>query len=154
MKTKLIITILIIFTLPMYILITPVYAFEPSSDTIYEGIDVSGWQGRIDYEQVKNNGIEIIYMKSSEGSNFVDPYFNENYTNAKANGLKVCITTIGTIAVFALIIRYTNVYIAIESIAAVIILLIVKYFWFFDFIGLVYLILPSSNNGLIMLLET
>ncbi|MBO5413450.1 MAG: LysM peptidoglycan-binding domain-containing protein [Clostridia bacterium] len=89
MKTKLIITILIIFTLPMYILITPVYAFEPSSDTIYEGIDVSGWQGRIDYEQVKNNGIEIIYMKSSEGSNFVDPYFNENYTNAKANGLKV-----------------------------------------------------------------
>lgn len=89
MKTKLIITILIIFTLPMYILITPVYAFGPSSDTIYEGIDVSGWQGSIDYEQVKNSGIEIVYMKSSEGSNFVDPYFNENYTNAKANGLKV-----------------------------------------------------------------
>ena len=89
MKIKLIITTLIIFTLPMYILITPVYAFGPSTEQIYEGIDVSGWQGNIDYEEVKNSGIEIVYMKSSEGSNFVDPYFNENYTNAKANGLKV-----------------------------------------------------------------
>lgn len=89
MKTKLIITIVIIFTLPIYILITPVYGFGPSNDKIYEGIDVSGWQGNIDYEQVRNSGIEIVYMKSSEGSNFIDPYFNQNYTNAKANGLKV-----------------------------------------------------------------
>ena len=28
-------------------------------------------------------------MKASEGTSFVDPYFNQNYTNAKANGLKV-----------------------------------------------------------------
>ena len=28
-------------------------------------------------------------MKSSEGRSFIDPYFNQNYTNAKANGLKV-----------------------------------------------------------------
>lgn len=73
----------------MYILITPIYAFGPSINEIYEGIDVSGWQGNIDYSQVKKSGIEIVYMKSSEGSNFVDPYFNQNYTNAKANGLKV-----------------------------------------------------------------
>lgn len=42
----------------------------------------------------------------------------------KANGLKVCISTIGAIAIFALIIRYTNVYIAIESIVAALILII------------------------------
>ena len=84
MKVKLI-KIVICFTImlaaPMYILIVPVYAFSPSSNVIYEGIDVSGWQGNIDYTQVKNSGIEIVYMKSSEGSNFVDPYFNQNYTN-------------------------------------------------------------------------
>ena len=39
--------------------------------------------------QVKNAGIDIVYMKASEGSNFVDPYFNQNYTNAKENGLKI-----------------------------------------------------------------
>ena len=86
---KVLLSFLVILTAPMYILIAPVYAFSPSSDTIYDGIDVSGWQESIDYVQVKNSGIEIVYMKSSEGSNFVDPYFSQNYTNAKANGLKV-----------------------------------------------------------------
>lgn len=92
MKIKLIkifICFTIMLTAPMYILIGPVYAFAPSNSTLYEGIDVSGWQGNINYAQVKNSGIEIVYMKASEGSNFVDPYFNQNYANAKANGLKV-----------------------------------------------------------------
>lgn len=86
---KISVCFLIIFVAPIYILIAPVYAFGPSNPILYEGIDVSGWQENIDFSQVKNAGIEIVYMKSSEGSNFVDPYFNQNYTNAKANGLKV-----------------------------------------------------------------
>lgn len=86
---KIVLSFLIIATAPMYILIGPVYAFSPSSDVIYDGIDVSGWQGNINYEQVASSGIEIVYIKASEGTNFVDPYFNQNYTNAKANGLKV-----------------------------------------------------------------
>lgn len=86
---KIIICFNIIITTPIYILIAPVYAFDPSNPTLYEGIDVSGWQGNINFEEVKNSGIEIVYMKASEGSSFVDPYFDQNYTNAKANGLKV-----------------------------------------------------------------
>lgn len=92
MKAKIIKTIIcftIITTAPMYILIAPVYAFSPSNPNLLEGIDVSGWQGNINYEEVKNSGIQIVYMKASEGSSFVDPYFNQNYENAKANGLKV-----------------------------------------------------------------
>lgn len=86
---KICLSFLIIVTAPMYILIAPVYAFSPSSDTIYEGIDVSGWQGNINYTEVRNSGIQVVYMKASEGSSFVDPYFNQNYENAKANNLKV-----------------------------------------------------------------
>ncbi len=86
---KILLSSLIIATAPMYILIGPVYAFSPSSDVIYDGIDVSGWQGNINYAQVRDSGIEIVYMKASEGTNFVDPYFNQNYENAKANNLKV-----------------------------------------------------------------
>ena len=86
---KIFVSVLIILTAPMYILITPVYAFSPWGDVIYQGIDVSGWQGNINYAEVKNSGIEIVYMKSSEGRSFIDPYFNQNYTNAKSNGLKV-----------------------------------------------------------------
>ena len=67
----------------------PVYALEPSSSIIYEGIDVSAWQENIDYAKVKQDGIEIVYMKTSQGSSYIDPYFKTNYANAKANGLKV-----------------------------------------------------------------
>ena len=64
-------------------------AFGPSSSTIYQGIDVSSWQGNINFAQVKNAGIDIAYIKSSEGVSYIDPYFERNYQNAKANGLKV-----------------------------------------------------------------
>lgn len=65
------------------------YAITPSSDRLYEGIDVSDWQGYINYREVRDSGIEIVYMKASQGSNIRDPYFDVNYENAKANGLKV-----------------------------------------------------------------
>lgn len=65
------------------------YALGPSNNQIYEGVDVSAWQGYIDYERVKNAGIDIVYMKTSQGNDYIDPHFRTNYTNAKANGLKV-----------------------------------------------------------------
>jgi len=86
---KYITTILIVLIFPMYILIAPVYAFGPAEGNIYEGIDVSDWQGSIDYSQVANSGIQVVYIRSSEGSSYVDSYFEQNYENAKANGLKV-----------------------------------------------------------------
>ncbi len=65
------------------------YALSPSSDVIFEGIDVSAYQGDIDYNLVRNSGIEIVYIKASEGTSLEDPFFRINYTNAKENGLKV-----------------------------------------------------------------
>lgn len=65
------------------------FGFGPSSDRIYQGIDVSSWQGSINFSAVKNSGIDIVYIKSSEGRSYIDPYFESNYLNAKANGLKV-----------------------------------------------------------------
>lgn len=79
----------VIFLFSSYILILPSMAFSPSSDNIYEGIDVSAWQGDIDFNQVRDSGISIVYIKSSEGFSFVDPYFEQNYNNAKVAGLKV-----------------------------------------------------------------
>ena len=66
-----------------------VYALSPQGSLQYEGIDVSDWQGYINYSQVKNSGIDIVYIKASQGNNIKDPYFDINYQNAKANNLKV-----------------------------------------------------------------
>lgn len=66
-----------------------VYALEPASKPVYEGIDVSTYQGDINYTKVKEAGIEIVYIKASEGTYLVDPEFRNNYRKAKENGLKV-----------------------------------------------------------------
>ena len=82
----------LLFSLVSFFIIypfVPSLAFGPSSSIIYQGIDVSSWQGSIDFAQVRNAGIDIVYMKSSEGRSYIDPYFERNYQNAKANGLKV-----------------------------------------------------------------
>lgn len=65
------------------------FALSPSSSVIYEGVDVSNWQGYIDYAKVKNDGIDVVYIKASQGRDYKDPYFELNYENAKANGLLV-----------------------------------------------------------------
>lgn len=88
MKKRLIILMIVLF-FQFYILVLPSCAFSPSGDTIYDGIDVSSWQGNIDFSQVKASGIEIVYIKSSEGFRSVDSYFEQNYINAKNAGLKV-----------------------------------------------------------------
>ena len=72
-----------------YILPTKVFAFGPSSNIIYQGIDVSGYQGNINFREVKEVGIDIVYIKSSEGSNYIDSHFERNYEQARANGLKI-----------------------------------------------------------------
>lgn len=91
MKKRFIILLVFIVTMlfQFYILVLPSFAFSPSGDTIYEGIDVSSWQGEIDFLQVKASGIEVVYIKSSEGFRSVDSYFEQNYANAKNAGLKV-----------------------------------------------------------------
>ena len=86
---KRIISLATIFSFLGIVLTFPVYALGPSSDAIYQGIDVSRWQGYIDYQRVKQAGIEVVYIKASEGTSYVDPYLETNYINAKATGLKV-----------------------------------------------------------------
>ena len=67
---------------------TQAFAFSQSSEKLYNGIDVSGWQGNIDFGEVARAGIEVVYIRASEGRGYVDPYFRENYEKAKANGLR------------------------------------------------------------------
>lgn len=55
----------------------------------FRGIDVSNWQRDIDFSQVKSSGIQIVYVKATEGVTFTDSKAKQNYTQAKANGLLV-----------------------------------------------------------------
>lgn len=86
---KFVLCFLSIFTFIFWINMDSVFAITPVSNLEYPGIDVSHWQGYIDYSEVRRSGIEVVYIKSSQGTNIKDAYFDINYENAKANGLKV-----------------------------------------------------------------
>ena len=53
------------------------YAISPSATPEYDGIDVSNWQGNIDFRRVKEAGIDVVYIKASEGTTYRDPYLKE-----------------------------------------------------------------------------
>ena len=78
-----------LFLILTILVVTNIYALTAQDDLIYQGIDISSWQGNIDFAKVKEAGIEIVYIKASEGRTLVDPYLEQNYQNAKANGLKI-----------------------------------------------------------------
>lgn len=42
------------------------------------GIDVSRYQGNIDWNQVKNSGISFAMLRGGYGQNNIDPYFHQN----------------------------------------------------------------------------
>ena len=56
-----------------------------------KGIDVSHWQGDIDWEAVKEDGVEFAILKAggSDDGFYEDSKFEENYANAKAAGVAV-----------------------------------------------------------------
>lgn len=58
------------------------------------GIDVSKWQKEIDWDKVKNEGVDFAiircgYRGSVTGSLVEDPYFEQNIRGARAAGIKV-----------------------------------------------------------------
>lgn len=64
------------------------------TDSTMIGIDVSKWQGDIDFEKVKNAGVEFVIlrmgvMKNKDTPLAIDNTFENNYKNAKKAGLKI-----------------------------------------------------------------
>lgn len=57
----------------------------------YNGIDVSQYQGNIDWQAVKDSGVDFVIIRAGYGKelNQVDPYFYRNIEGAQAVGLDV-----------------------------------------------------------------
>lgn len=50
------------------------------------GIDVSHYQGEIDWAAMKQQGMDFAYIKATEGSAHEDECFDKNWEQAKAAG--------------------------------------------------------------------
>ena len=53
------------------------------------GIDISSYQQNVDFKKVKNSGIEIVYIKATEGITYKNPLLESQHSGAMAVGLKV-----------------------------------------------------------------
>lgn len=65
--------------------------FNMPSKNLYpvRGVDVSHYQGEIDWETIRGQEIDFAFLKATEGSGTVDETFADNWKNARAAGLAV-----------------------------------------------------------------
>ncbi len=73
---------------------TEIVKFQKSTANSRVGIDVSKWNGEIDWDRVRNAGVEFAiiragYRGSVTGSLVEDPYFRANMRGAASSGLPV-----------------------------------------------------------------
>ncbi|MFI3230991.1 MAG: GH25 family lysozyme [bacterium] len=80
-RYKKLISVIMTFTIFMTIINT-CYA-----DVYYKGIDVSYYQGDIDFEEVYSAGCRAVYIRAGQGESFIDPKFKDNYESASSQNL-------------------------------------------------------------------
>ncbi len=73
---------------------TEIVTLQPGGNDHKAGIDVSSWQGDIDWDKVRESGIEFVivragYRGSVTGSIVRDKYFDANVSGAQQAGLQV-----------------------------------------------------------------
>jgi len=66
-----------------------VHAYLLKTTERVRGIDVSRWQGNIDWKRVRGAGYLFAFIKASEGVNYRDPNFVTNMRNGRAAGILV-----------------------------------------------------------------
>jgi GH25 family lysozyme M1 (1,4-beta-N-acetylmuramidase) len=59
----------------------------PAMAATTPGIDVSHYQGAINWTSVRNAGIQFAFIKATEGTSYLDPRFDTNYVAAYNAGV-------------------------------------------------------------------
>ncbi len=67
--------------------IKPSEALDHSKDFEIHGIDVSKYQGTIDWRAVAGSDVQFAWIKATEGADHIDSKFEENWAGAKAAGV-------------------------------------------------------------------
>jgi GH25 family lysozyme M1 (1,4-beta-N-acetylmuramidase) len=65
------------------------FSAGPAHAQFVPGVDVSRWQGDINWAAVKSAGVEFAFCKATEGVDFVDVKFLQNMNNASAAGVYI-----------------------------------------------------------------
>lgn len=76
----------------IFVLSLVIYACEEGTvrleDYAVEGIDVSRYQGVVDWRIVAGQGFSFAFIKATEGEQYQDPNYCNNWDNARQAGMK------------------------------------------------------------------
>jgi lysozyme len=59
----------------------------PSPNAVVEGIDVASYQGDVDWSYYWNQGKRFAYTKATEGTNYLNPHFAQQYNGSYDVGM-------------------------------------------------------------------
>lgn len=65
----------------------PAAAIGPAAPDVMEGMDVSVYQGAVDFARARADGLEAVYIRAGYGADGVDSYFRRHAEGARAAGL-------------------------------------------------------------------
>lgn len=63
------------------------YALRPDSDRVHDGIDISEYQGDVNFDELKNCDIKTVYIRAGAGD-YTDSEFENNSRKAKEEGIR------------------------------------------------------------------
>ncbi|MCU0588484.1 MAG: NlpC/P60 family protein [Syntrophobacteraceae bacterium] len=66
------------------------HALSPSRESkqlLYNTIDISHWQTVQDFQKVKDNGIDLVFHKATQGFKYIDPVYSSNRDGFMAVGM-------------------------------------------------------------------
>lgn len=72
---------------PVAVAVAALSALAASALAYADGVDVSHWQGTINWTKVDNDGVQFAFMKATDGTSYTDPQFARNWSQAKSHGI-------------------------------------------------------------------
>lgn len=79
-----------VLEMPRFVVTPSIPAGRGTGGSEAHGIDVSHYQGRINWDEVaRDHRVTYVYLKATEGVNTIDDTYNYNFNECKRVGLKV-----------------------------------------------------------------
>lgn len=87
-KKKVTLLIIIIISILVFLLLKYRNNIYITQNSVL-GVDISHYQGNVDFEKMKQHDIKFVFIKATEGTNYKDEMFDTNMYNADKSKLIV-----------------------------------------------------------------
>lgn len=72
---------------PAVVVLTALAALVASAVAYADGVDVSHWQGTVNWSKVRSDDVTFAFMKATEGTYYTDPLLRKNWDGAEQAGI-------------------------------------------------------------------